>query len=110
MTIHRVIHRIVTSKQQRYADEQTKSKRELNNEKKLYLETDLGVLDIISHVEAVGNINDLFKNAIEIEMYGSQCHLISIDDLIKSKTALGRHRDLVIVEELRAIQSEAVRK
>ena len=72
--------------------------------KNLYLETDLGILDIISQVEAVGDFNTVLKNSIEIELYGGQCRLISIDDLIKSKTALGRHRDLVVVEELKAIK------
>lgn len=80
--------------------------KSLKGIKNLYLETDLGVLDIISKVEAVGNFLDVMKNAIEIELYGSSCHVISIDDLIKSKTALGRHRDLVLVEELKAIKNE----
>lgn len=74
--------------------------------KNLYLETDLGILDIVGHVEAVGNFHDILKNATEIEIYGGHCRLISIDDLIKSKKALGRYRDLVVVEELKAIKSE----
>ena len=39
-------------------------------------------------------------------MYGGWCHLISIDDLIRSKKALGRHRDLVTAMELEAIREE----
>lgn len=74
--------------------------------KNLYLETDLGVLDIVSHVEAVGDFYNVLKNSTEIEIYGGRCHLISIDDLIKSKKALGRHRDLVVVEELKSIKNE----
>ena len=72
----------------------------------MYLETDLGILDIISHVEAVGDFYDVVKNATEIEIYGDRCRIISIDDLIKSKEALGRHRDLVVVEELKSIKGE----
>ncbi|MDO8461411.1 MAG: nucleotidyltransferase [Deltaproteobacteria bacterium] len=80
--------------------------RDLDGVQNLYLETDLGILDIISNVEAVGSFYDLLKNASEIEMYGGKCFLISIDDLIKSKKALGRHRDLVTVDELEAIKGE----
>lgn len=74
--------------------------------KNLHLETDLGVLDIISHVAAVGSYYDVLKNADEIELYGGRCHLISIDDLIKCKKTLGGHRDLAVVEELEAIKNE----
>lgn len=79
---------------------------DLTGIKNLYLETDLGILDIVSQVEAVGDFYNVLKNSTEIELYGGKCHLISIDDLIKSKTALGRHRDLVVVEELKLIKSE----
>lgn len=74
--------------------------------KTLHLETDLGVLDIISHVAAVGGYYNVLKNADEIELYGGRCHLIAIDDLIKCKKALGGHRDLAVVEELEAIKNE----
>lgn len=77
--------------------------------KNLYLETDLGVLDIVSHIEAVGVYCDALKNAEKIEMFGGECFLLSIDDLIKSKKALGRHRDLVTVEELEAIKNEVAK-
>lgn len=80
--------------------------QDLTNVKNLYLETDLGVFDVVSHVEGVGNFYDVLKNAKEIELYENRCHVISIDDLIKSKKALGRHRDLVIVEELEVIRKE----
>lgn len=74
--------------------------------KDLHLETDLGVLDIISHIKGVGDYYDILKNAQQIKLYGGECHLISMEDLIRSKKALGRHRDLVIIEELEAIRKE----
>lgn len=80
--------------------------KDLAGIRNLYLQTDLGVLDIVSEVEAVGGFYDVLKNADEITLYGRKCHLLSIDDLIKSKQALGRHRDLVVVEELKSIQDE----
>lgn len=74
--------------------------------KNLYLETDLGVLDLVSRIEAVGDYYDVLRHAEVIEIFGGHCHLISIDDLIRSKRALGRHRDLIVVTELTAIQGE----
>jgi hypothetical protein len=72
--------------------------------KTLHLDTDLGVLDIISQVEGVGDFYDVLRRADEIELYGGTCFLIAIDDLIKCKKALGRHRDLAVVEELEEIK------
>ena len=72
----------------------------------LHLETDLGLLDLVSHVPSVGTYFDVLKNAEEIELYGKPAFVISIDDLIKSKKSLGRHRDLMVVEELEAIKKE----
>lgn len=72
----------------------------------LHLETDLGLLDLVSKVPGIGNYFDVVKNADEIEIYKKPCFVISINDLIKSKKILGRHRDLVVVEELEAILKE----
>lgn len=80
--------------------------KDVTNIKELHLETDLGVLDIISNVENVGNYYDVLKNSVELELFAGRCFVISIDDLIKSKKALGRHRDLAVVEELEAIKKE----
>lgn len=94
-------HRMTTEKLSFFTEP-----KDVTGIKNLYLSTDLGVLDIVSRVEAVGDFHDVLKNAAEIKIYGGHCHLISIDDLIRSKKALGRHRDLVVVEELESIKSE----
>ncbi len=72
----------------------------------LHLETDLGLLDLVSHVPSVGTYFDVLKNAEEIELYSKPAFVISMDDLIKSKKSLGRHRDLLVVEELEAVKRE----
>ncbi|MDO8520414.1 MAG: nucleotidyltransferase [Deltaproteobacteria bacterium] len=77
-----------------------------DHEQDLHLGTDLGDLDIIRHVKGVGGFYDVLKNTREIEMYGGKCRLISIDDLIKAKKALGRHRDLATATELEAIRDQ----
>lgn len=76
------------------------------SQREFYLATDFGVLDIISHVEEVGDYIDVLRRADEIELYGQRCFVIGMDDLIRSKKALGRHRDLAVVEELEAIKNE----
>ena len=78
--------------------------KDLSKKQDFHLITDLGPLDVISHIEGVGGYFNVLENSQELEMYGGWCHLISIDDLIRSKKALGRHRDLVTAMELEAIR------
>ncbi len=72
----------------------------------LHLVTDIGILDVISHIKGVGDYYDVLSHSDEIEIEGGKCYIISIDDLIKSKKALGRHRDLITIMELEAIREE----
>jgi predicted nucleotidyltransferase len=69
----------------------------------LYLETDWGVIDILSSVLGLGDIEQLKLKAEPFEIEGRQCRLISLDDLIKAKEAMGREKDLLAAKELRTI-------
>jgi hypothetical protein len=80
--------------------------KDLSEKQDFHLITDLGPLDVIYHVEGVGNYYDVLQNSQEIELYEGTCYLVSIDDLIKCKRTLGRHRDLVTAMELEAIRKE----
>lgn len=71
----------------------------------LYLQTDAGVLDLLSNVTGVGNFEELSKSCIEIKIYGHKCKLISIEDLIKAKLALKRPKDLEVAKELEVIKN-----
>jgi hypothetical protein len=73
----------------------------LNN---VYLETDLGILDILSATQPVGDFEAVKYNAIDIPLYGFTCKVISIDDLIKVKTAMKRPKDLQAVIELKKVK------
>ncbi len=77
---------------------------DLSNLKNLYLETDLGVLDIVGNIDGVGSFKQVSKNAMKIEIYGKKCKVISIDDLIASKKSIGRDKDLAVVRQLEAIK------
>lgn len=79
---------------------------DLSKKQDFHLITDLGPLDVIGHIEGIGGYYVVLENSQEIEIYGGKCRLISIDDLIRSKKALGRHRDLVTAMELEAIREE----
>ena len=75
----------------------------LNN---LYLETDDGIIDILSFVLGVGDFARLKERAVEIQLFGRTCAVISLDDLIAAKQAVGREKDLLAVKELRAIAAK----
>jgi predicted nucleotidyltransferase len=72
----------------------------------LYLETDVGVVDILSSVLGVGDFERLKSQAERLEIEGRAHWLISLDDLIVAKEALGREKDLLAAKELRAIAAK----
>ena len=74
----------------------------LNN---IYLETDLGILDILSATQPAGDFKTIKQNSIQINIYGHICNVISIDDLIKVKSYMKRPKDLQAVEELIKIKN-----
>ncbi len=72
----------------------------------LYLETDAGVVDLLGSILGVGDYGELRKNAVKISLFGRDCFVISLDDLIKAKETLARERDLLAAKELRAIAAK----
>lgn len=69
----------------------------------LYLETDFGILDIISAVTGVGDFNRVRAQAQVIPLLGQQCLVINIQDLITAKKAMGDQKDLIVAQELETI-------
>jgi len=69
----------------------------------LYLQTDWGVVDILSNILGVGDFARLGSRAESFVLAGKPCRLIALDDLIQAKEALGREKDLLAAKELRAI-------
>ncbi|MGH8209647.1 MAG: nucleotidyltransferase [Steroidobacteraceae bacterium] len=72
----------------------------------LYLETEMGTVDILSSILGVGDFERVRAASIEIELFGRRCRVISLEDLIRAKEALGREKDLLAVKELRAIREK----
>jgi predicted nucleotidyltransferase len=72
----------------------------------LYLETDDGIIDILTNVLGVGDFARLRERAMRADIFGTSCAVISIEDLIAAKEAVGREKDLLTAKELRAIAAK----
>ena len=72
----------------------------------LYLETDSGIIDVLSNVLGVGDYARLRESAETVRMFDRDIAIISLADLITAKEAVGREKDLLAVKELRAIASK----
>jgi hypothetical protein len=69
----------------------------------LYLETELGAIDFLGSILGIGDFERVRSASIEIELFGRRCRVISLQDLIRAKEALGRDKDRLAAKELRAI-------
>lgn len=76
---------------------------ELSDIKNLYLQTDLGIVDIIGNVIGIGEYEEVAKNAVTIELFGKKCKVISIKDLISSKEKMDREKDKTTIKEMKAV-------
>jgi hypothetical protein len=60
----------------------------------------------LSSILGVGDFERVRAGSIEIELLGRRCRVISLENLIQAKEALGREKDLLAVKELRAIREK----
>ena len=75
----------------------------------IYLQTDLGILDVLSSVVSVGDYQTLKNESVEIEVFGEFCRVISLDHLIKAKEKMSRDKDKVALKELYAIREKLLK-
>jgi predicted nucleotidyltransferase len=66
--------------------------------------TELGELDVMTRPAGSHGYEALRRNADRFDLGGFSVLVASIDDLIAMKTAAGREKDLVAVDELEAIK------
>lgn len=90
------VHRMNPSFQPSFLDEP----KDLKKIKNIYLKTDLGVLDVISEVPPAGDFETIRKRALELDLYGHKCRVISLDDLIEIKRSMNRPKDRETLEQL----------
>ena len=81
--------------------EEPKNVAGLNN---IYLETSAGILDIVAMDESMGSFNDLKSRSLKVNLFGYDCFILSLDDLIRVKEKMSRPKDLIVLEELRALK------
>jgi len=95
--VHRLTHRKLSFAGYPPADQEVAN---------LYLETDGGIVDVLGDVLGIGDYASLRRHAVEIPLFGRRCWVMSLEDLIRSKEALGREKDLLTAKELRAIAAK----
>lgn len=78
----------------------------LRNGLNFTLVTDEGDLDLLGEVTGLGSYDDIALRSIEIALYGLSVRVLSLDDLMRSKAAAGRAKDLIDLEALRALTVE----
>lgn len=67
------------------------------------LSTDLGDLDFLGEVSGLGSFQEVLAASDVKDVGGVDCRVLSLDGLIKSKTAAGRPRDMYVLPELRGL-------
>lgn len=67
----------------------------------LLIETDLGRLDVIKEVPPVGGYEDLAT--VTVQLAGVDVRIVTLEQLIDIKEAVGRPKDKLALQELRAI-------
>ena len=70
----------------------------------LTMNTPLGMLDVLARPKGASAYEQMRANAMRVKLGDFGVLVASIDDLIAMKLAAGRPKDLVAVEELRAIR------
>jgi predicted nucleotidyltransferase len=93
------VHRLTANK---LPLEQTRSSfKDLKN---IYLQTDLGKLDCLSHVAGLGSYEEVLPQSILHRMSFGEFRMLNLDALIAAKAAVGREKDLEAVRLLRAVK------
>ncbi len=84
-------------------DEYPAPGQKINN---YYLKTNSGILDIIDTVRPVGPFERIKAQAITVQLFGQDCKVISLDDLIEVKTAMTRPKDIATLQELKILRDK----
>lgn len=70
------------------------------------LEIGVESLDLLGEMSGVGGYEQIIANAVEVTYAGVQPKVLALNDLIKTKTAAGRPKDLAALPELQALLTE----
>ena len=70
----------------------------------LYLNTDIGTIDCLSEITAVGDYAAVLAHSVEVELSSGRCCVLGIDALIRAKQAVNRTQDKIAIAQLLAIK------
>ena len=65
--------------------------------------TDVGEIDLLGQVAGVGDYPSALIDSIELEVFGNKLRCFSLSQLLSSKRAAGRPKDLEVIAELEEI-------
>lgn len=82
----------------------TRTAEELSEFKNLYLETTLGIIDLLGSLPPLGDFATVAARAVPMTLEGRTCRVLCLDDLITVKAFVGRPKDKAVEVELRAIR------
>ncbi len=68
--------------------------------------TSAGPIDVVMSAAGVGGFDDHIAHAEPLDLFDVQVLVAGLDDLIRSKEALGREKDLSVLSELRRLRDE----
>jgi hypothetical protein len=71
------------------------------------LETSLGLIDLLGEIPGGGTYTDLVDGSIELRLFTGASKCLSLEQLIRTKRAAGRPKDLEALAELEALREEA---
>lgn len=72
------------------------------------LTTSLGDIDLLGEITGGGNYENLLTNSVTIELFGVSCLCLNLEQLIASKRAAGRPKDIESIAELELLLSRQI--
>jgi len=54
--------------------------------------------------KSFGSFEDLKSRALTVSLFGFNCLVLSLDDLIRVKEKMSRPKDLIVLDELKALK------
>ena len=71
--------------------------------KNLYLQSDLGQLDVLSAINEVGSYEEVRRHSTVVDLGGLALRVLNLDALIRAKAAMSRPKDRQALAELQAL-------
>ncbi len=81
----------------------------LRNGLNFTLTTTAGDIDVLGEVTGLGGYGEIALRSDIVDLYGANVRILSLADLIRSKAAAGRAKDLIDLEALRRLDAELKR-